>query len=201
MISIDFLIASLIVVLIPGTGVIYTINVGLYQGRKNMFFASFGCTLGIIPHMLVSILTIGLVFELNNNIYEILKILGISYLIYMSWQLWNNKSSISFNRKKNKKVKILINGFLLNILNPKLSIFLIAFIPQFVQKNSTTIILDVSILSFIFMLMTLLVFILYGMMASSLNIYMLNTNKKQVYLQRVFSLFFVLLACKLIYTN
>ena len=201
MISIEFLLASLVVVLIPGTGVIYTISIGLTKKRDSSTFAALGCTFGIVPHIILSILTITLLLNINEILFISIKYLGITYILYLAYLLWNDKGVMKLNKDDtlNENKEIFIKGFLINILNPKLTIFLVSFLPQFILTSTNTVVSDILILSSIFMFMTLLVFTIYGLCAKYLKSKLLNNDNKIRGVQRTFALFFVLLSVVLIH--
>ncbi|RLW60635.1 MAG: hypothetical protein B6D75_05080 [gamma proteobacterium symbiont of Stewartia floridana] len=134
----EFLITSLIVVLIPGTGVLYTVSTGLTKGWKASIFAAFGCTAGIIPHLVASVFGLAAILHTSAVAFQILKFLGVLYLAYLAWEMWKDSGRIKLdNRYSEKKYwKIAVRAFLINILNPKLSIFFLAFLPQFVPTDT-----------------------------------------------------------------
>ena len=199
----EFLITSLIVVLIPGTGVIYTISTGLMQGWRASTAAAFGCTLGIIPHLLASILGLAALLHVSAVAFQTLKFVGVGYLLYLAWSMWRETGVISFdNATKAKGLRqIIIRGFLINILNPKLSIFFLAFLPQFVPADSAAPLTQMLLLSAIFMLMTLVIFILYGACAHSVRSYVASSPKLMRRVQRSFALLFAALGAKLALTE
>ena len=171
MISTEFLLTSLIVVLIPGTGVIYTLSIGLFQGWKASVFAAFGCTLGIVPHLLASSIGLSAILHMSALVFQIIKFLGVAYLLYLAWSIWQDTGTIRFSNQQ-KKVRffdISSKGFLINILNPKLSLFFLAFLPQFIPMNSASPSQDMLTLSGIFMAMTFIVFVIYGSLANSVR--------------------------------
>ncbi len=199
MLSTEFIITSLIVVLIPGTGVIYTISMGLFQGWKASIFASLGCTLGIIPHLIATILGLATILHSSAIAFQIVKFIGVVYLFYLAWSMWQETGVLKLENKENKMDSwgIIVKGFLINILNPKLSLFFLAFLPQFLPVQTETPILDMFLLSALFMGMTLFVFIIYGLFANSMRIYVINSPKIIKNTQRTFAVIFAMLGAKL----
>ncbi len=199
MISNEFIITSLIVVLIPGTGVIYTISMGLFQGWKASVYASIGCTTGIIPHLMATILGLATILHMSAIAFQIVKFIGVAYLLYLAWSMWKDTGTLKLDEKENKlnAWSIITKGFLINILNPKLSLFFLAFLPQFVPIQSQTPILNMFILSGIFMGMTLFIFIIYGLFANSMRIYIINSPKIMKKIQQSFAIIFAMLGAKL----
>jgi threonine/homoserine/homoserine lactone efflux protein len=167
MISIEFLITSLIVVLIPGTGVVYTVSTGLVQGRRASVFAALGCTAGIVPHLLATVLGLAAVMHTSALAFQVLKVAGVAYLFYVAWATWRDKSAFAVDGSlsKTSAAGLVLKAFLLNILNPKLTIFFLAFLPQFVEAGAAQPLVHLLTLSAVFMAMTFVVFVVYGLVA------------------------------------
>lgn len=203
MISIEFLITSLVVVLIPGTGVLYTVATGLFVGKRASILAALGCTLGIIPALLASVLGLAALFHTSALAFQIVKFLGVAYLLYLAWQMWKSSSplSISNNESSVSYKSIAIKGFLLNILNPKLSIFFLAFLPQFVAESTDAALFQMLILGGVFMLMTFAVFIAYGCLSSSFSRFIVNSQKTSTIMQKSFAASFAGLGVKLAFSE
>ncbi|NVK56796.1 MAG: LysE family translocator [Alteromonadaceae bacterium] len=199
MISIEFLITSLVVVLIPGTGVLYTVATGLFNGKSASFFAALGCTLGIIPALVASTLGLAALFHTSALVFQVVKYLGVAYLLYLAWQMWKSSSPLSVDNSEQGRryTHIAVKGFLLNILNPKLSIFFLAFLPQFIPANTTNALLSMLVLGGVFMLMTLLIFIGYGFLSGSFSEFIVNSKRATVAMQKVFAASFAGLGLKL----
>jgi len=176
MFSTEFLITSLVVVLIPGTGVIYTISNGLFLGWRASIAAAFGCTAGIIPHLSASILGLSAILHMSALGFQVIKFAGAAYLLYSAWGMWRETGSLKFDSSLTKigLWQIVRRGFLINILNPKLSIFFLAFLPLFVNPNASSPTLNMVLLSLMFMAMTLVVFILYGISANGVRRYVVT---------------------------
>jgi len=203
MMNTEFLITSLIVVLLPGTGVIYTISTGLFQGARASLFAALGCTVGIIPSLLACILGLATIMHTSALLFQIVKFAGAGYLLYLAWGMWKDTGSLALNENTEKvsMLKVSSRGFLINILNPKLSVFFLAFLPQFIPAQAETPFINMLILGFVFMVMTLIVFISYGLLANSVSSYIINSPKLMKYVQRSFSATFAMLGTKLALTE
>jgi len=132
-VSIEFLLTTFIVVATPGTGVIYTLAAGLSRGARASVIAAVGCTLGIIPHIVAAITGLAALLNASARAFETLKFLGVAYLLYMAWAMWNEKGAVTFNQEAAPRsaLRVIGSGILINILNPKLTIFFFAFLPQF----------------------------------------------------------------------
>ncbi len=197
--STEFLLTSLVVVLIPGTGVIYTVSTGLMLGWKASISAALGCTAGIIPHLIASILGLSAILHMSALVFQILKYAGSLYLLYLAWSMWRDKGTLKIDQSEqnNNALQIALKGLTINILNPKLTIFFFAFLPQFITPGSGSPTTQMLGLSAIFMAMTFLIFALYGLFASSISELLLKSPKSIQKMQRSFALIFAGLAAKL----
>jgi len=203
MLSIEFLITSLIVVLIPGTGVIYTISTGLFKGSRASFFAALGCTAGIIPSLSACVLGLAAIMHSSALVFQLIKFAGVAYLLYLAWGMWKETGALVLEGEENKGGLwgISVKGFLINILNPKLSLFFLAFLPQFIPVDAAAPLINMLVLGAVFMGMTFLVFIMYGLLANSLSQYVVNSPKAIRYIQRSFAASFALLGAKLAFAD
>ena len=199
MITLNFLITSLIVVLIPGTGVIYTISTGLTQGKRASIFASLGCTAGIVPHLLATILGLSAVMHTSALAFQALKYIGVAYLFYLAYATWRNKAAFTVDKIPSKAtaISLVTKAFLLNILNPKLTIFFLAFVPQFISHDVAAPFLQLLTLSGMFMLMTFVVFVVYGILADAFRTLVIESPSVQSWLRRSFAAAFAGLAVNL----
>lgn len=199
MLNTEFLITSLIVVLIPGTGVIYTLSTGLLQGARASIFAAMGCTLGIIPHLLASVTGLAALLHMSAVTFQVIKYIGVVYLLYLAWTIWRQTGTLQLEGQAGvaPAKQIIVKGFLINILNPKLSLFFLAFLPQFVPVSADTPLQIMLILSGIFMAMTLVIFILYGIFANAMRMYVVNSPRTMKMSQRTFAAVFAMLGVKL----
>lgn len=203
MISVEFLITSLIVVLIPGTGVIFTISTGLVQGRKASVYAALGCTTGIVPHLLATIFGLAAIMHTSALAFEVLKFAGVLYLFYLAVMTWKDKSGFEAQSlpTRSSALSLATKAFLLNILNPKLTIFFLAFLPQFVKPETTSSLGDMLVLSAVFMLMTFVVFVIYGLLAHGFRHSVMESRRVQMWLQKGFALTFAGLGVQLAVTQ
>lgn len=203
MISIEFLLTSIVVVLMPGTGVLYTVATGLLVGKRASLFAAIGCTLGIIPSLLASVLGLAAIFHTSALAFQVVKYVGAAYLIYLAWCMWRASSPLALegDQPKTNFIAIATKGFLINILNPKLSIFFLAFLPQFIAPTASQPLLNMLSLGIVFMLMTLGVFVIYGMMASSFSEFVLRSKKVSLAIQKICAGSFAALGLKLAFSE
>jgi threonine/homoserine/homoserine lactone efflux protein len=199
MISTEFLLTALVVVLVPGTGVIYTVSTGLAWRWRASIAAALGCTIGIVPHLSASILGLSLILHMSARAFQIMKIAGSLYLLYLAWAMWRDTGTFTFDQKtqKTNAFQIALKGVLINILNPKLTIFFFAFLPLFVAPDEASLTQQMIGLSAIFMGMTFVIFALYGMLASGVRAYFTNSPKVIQRIQRSFAVVLAVLAAEL----
>lgn len=199
MISIEFLLTSLIVVLIPGTGVLFTVTVGLCQGRRAGGFAAIGCTLGIVPHLLATILGLAAVLHTSALAFQTLKYTGVAYLLFIAYGTWKDREAfrIEGEAAASSAWHLMAKAVALNVLNPKLTIFFLAFLPQFLNPADPSPLAQLLILSGIFMAMTLVVFAGYGVLAHGFRQVVLDSPRVQAVLRQSFAAAFAGLAVEL----
>ena len=199
MIKPEFLLTSLVVVLIPGTGVIYTITTGLTLKWRASLAAAVGCTLGIVPHIMASILGLSALLNMSAQVFSVLKLAGAVYLLYLAWTMWREAGTLDFNQRSTETsvAQIIIRAIAINLLNPKLTIFFFAFLPLFIAKNSSSPTTEMIMLSAVFMGITLIVFALYGILASGVRAYLVNSSKAVKRLQQAFAVILAGFAIKL----
>jgi threonine/homoserine/homoserine lactone efflux protein len=201
--SYAFLLTSLIVVASPGTGVLYTLAVALTRGGPASVAAAFGCTLGIIPAMLAAIVGLAAVLHTSALAFAALKWGGVAYLLYMSWQTLKETGALSVDTAgaAKSRQRVIVTGFLINILNPKLSIFFLAFLPQFIAADTAHPVADMLALSAVFMAMTFVVFVLYGLFAAAVRDRVVTRPAVMAWLRRAFAGGFALLGLRLALTE
>ena len=201
--SYEFLLTSLIVVATPGTGVLYTMAAGLSRGARASVTAAIGCTLGIIPHMMAAITGLAALLHTNAMAFQTLKYLGVVYLLYMAWSTRRDKGALSVedDAAPRSATKVIVSGILINILNPKLTIFFFAFLPQFVSANEANAFLRMAELSSAFMLLTFVVFVGYGTFAAVIRNHVISRPRVLTWMRRVFAGAFVALAARLAFTD
>lgn len=197
--TVQFLLTCLLVVASPGTGVLFTISTGLSQGRRASLVAAFGCTLGIIPHLLAAVFGVAALLHASAVAFLTLKYAGVAYLLYMAWMTLRDKSAfdVSDTQQRESALSIIWRSVLLNLLNPKLSIFFLAFLPQFLDGNDTQPMLHMLELSGVFMAMTLVVFAAYGLFAASVRGAIRRSPAVLAWMRRSFAAAFALLGARL----
>jgi threonine/homoserine/homoserine lactone efflux protein len=198
-VSFEFLITSLVVVISPGTGVLYTLATGLSRGARASVAAAFGCTIGIVPHIAAAIGGMAAVLHASALAFQSFKYLGVAYLLYFAWNALRETGSLNVERQVAERSlgRAIVTAVLINILNPKLSIFFLAFLPQFVSADEPHPLSSMLILSCVFMAMTFVVFVGYGLFAASVRRRVIARPRILIWMRRTCAGAFVALGAKL----
>jgi threonine/homoserine/homoserine lactone efflux protein len=201
--GIEFLITSLIVIVSPGTGVLYTLAAGLSRGPRASIVAAFGCTIGIVPHMAAAIMGLAALLHTSAIAFQMFKYLGVAYLLYMAWSTLREGSALRVQRDVSARsaIQVTVTGILINILNPKLSIFFLAFLPQFISADEEHPLSRMLLLSAVFMLMTFVVFVGYGLFAASIRDHVISRPQVLTWMRRSFAGAFAALGARLALTE
>ena len=201
--NIEFLTISLLVVASPGTGAAVTIATGLSRGTRTAAVAAFGCTLGIVPHMLAAVTGLAALLHASALAFEAIKFAGVAYLLYLAWMTWRELGvlKIEADGAERSDWQVIRHAVLVNLLNPKLSMFFLAFLPQFIAADDATPTLTMLQMSAIFMAMTFGVFVLYGAFAARMREHVLGSPTAMAWLRRSFAATFVGLGVKLALTQ
>ena len=197
--SVAFLLTSLIIVATPGTGVLYTLAAGLSRGARASVIAAFGCTLGIVPHLAAATTGTAALLHASGVAFETVKFAGVAYLLYLAVSTWRDKGTLTVdeNAAPRSARRVIASAVLINLLNPKLTIFFFAFLPQFVPRGNPNALAEMLALSAVFMLMTFVVFALYGVFAATARKHLLARPHVVARVRRLFAVSFVALGAKL----
>lgn len=197
--TLQFLLTALVVVLAPGTGVIYTLAVGLGQGRRAALAAAIGCTFGIVPALLAAALGLAAIMHTSAVLFTAMKFAGVAYLLWLAWQSLREGGalSVSDDRQSDALWRIARRGVLINVLNPKLSIFFLALLPPFLSGNPATAKAEMLAMGGVFMALTFAVFVLYGLFAARARDWILGSERVMRWLNRSFAALFAALAGRL----
>jgi threonine/homoserine/homoserine lactone efflux protein len=201
--TLAFLITSLIVCVSPGTGVLYTLGAGLSRGARASVVAAFGCTLGICPHIAAAILGLAAVLHASAMAFQAFKYLGVAYLLFMAWSTLREHGALKVERQTGGRTdrQVIVTAVAINFLNPKLSIFFMAFLPQFISANEAHPMLEMLGLSGAFMAMTFAVFVGYGLFAASIRDHVISRPRVLTWMRRAFAGAFVALGAKLAFAE
>jgi threonine/homoserine/homoserine lactone efflux protein len=202
-VGIAFLVTSLVIVATPGTGAIYTIAAGLRRGRRASIVAAVGCTLGILPHLAAAVTGLAAVLYASALAFSTIKYLGVAYLMFLAWQTWRNKAPLAIDTAAAppSAARVVAQAVLVNLLNPKLTIFFFAFLPQFVRAGEDQRLLHMLGLSAFFMLATFVVFAAYGLFAAAVREHVISRPRVVTWMRRTFAGAFLALGAKLALTQ
>ncbi len=200
MITIQFLITALVVVIAPGTGVVYTLAMGLGRGKLAAVAAAAGCTFGIVPHLTAATLGLAAVLHASALLFNIVKFAGVAYLLWMAWGALRQSGALAVkpaDATPEPLMRVAVRGALINILNPKLSIFFLALLPPFLSGDATRATVEMAQLGAVFMAMTFVVFAIYGLFAGMVRARVLASRRAMAWLNRSFAAVFAALAGRL----
>jgi threonine/homoserine/homoserine lactone efflux protein len=201
--SLQFWLTTLVIVAAPGTGVVYTLAAGLSRGARASLVAAFGCTLGILPHIGAALIGLAALLHASALAFSAVKYAGVAYLLYMAWRALGESGALRVERVADRRsdCRVVVDAILVNILNPKLSIFFVAFLPQFVDARDAYPLRSMIELSAAFMAVTFVVFALYGLFAASVRDHVMARSRVLVWLRRSFAAVFGALAVRLALTE
>lgn len=201
--SVEFLITTLVVVATPGTGVLYTVAAGLARGARASVIAAVGCTLGTLPHVLAAITGLAALLHTSAVAFQVVKYAGVAYLLYMAWNTIRDTGALAVQAETSTRSarQVIVSGVLVNILNPKLTIFFLAFLPQFVAPGSTNVVASMLWLSAVFMAVTFVVFVGYGLFAAAVRDHVISRPRVLTWVRRVFGGAFVALGARLAFAQ
>ncbi|MBT9288192.1 LysE family translocator [Prosthecodimorpha staleyi] len=196
----EFLLVTLIVVASPGTGVLYTLSTALAGGRWAGVVAAAGCTLGIVPHLAAALTGLAALFHTSALAFDMLRYAGVAYLLAMAWRTLRDASALGVEAagRNLPAGRIVIEAIAVNLLNPKLPLFFMAFLPQFLPAHSPDAVVPMLELSGLFMAITFAVFALYGIAAGSVRRAVMARPRVVVWMRRLFALAFVGLGLRLV---
>lgn len=195
----EFLLTTLIIVASPGTGVIYTLAAGLSRGSRASVLAAFACTLGIVPHLIAAMMGLAALLHTSALAYNAVKYAGVAYLLWMAWQTLREDGALTVDAGEDRRSswRVIVDGIAINVLNPKLSIFLVAFLPQFIAVGEPAPLARMLELSAVFMAMTFAVFAVYGLFAAAMRDRVISRPAVMAWMRRIFAGAFVALGARL----
>jgi threonine/homoserine/homoserine lactone efflux protein len=202
-VSAAFLITSLVIVAMPGTGALITLSAGISRGARASVVAALGCTLGIVPHLIAAVTGTAALLRASGIAFDALRIVGIAYLLFMAVATWRDRSElvVANEQPARSPARVIASAMLANLLNPKLTVFFFAFLPQFVPAHAPHEVARLLLLSGVFMAMTFVVFVIYGVAASAMRRHVIERPKVIQRVRRLFAASFVGLGIKLAATS
>jgi threonine/homoserine/homoserine lactone efflux protein len=202
-VSVAFLITSLAIVATQGTGAILTIAAGLRHGRRMSVLTAFGCTLGTLPHLAAAVTGTAALLRASGVAFDALKVAGVCYLLYLAVRTWRDKGLLTVDgtAAAPSAARTIVSAVTANLLNPKLTLFFFAFLPQFLDSRHGTPVAQMLGLGAVFVAMTFVVFTGYGLFASAVRDHVISKPRVVRRIQRTFSLSYVALGAKLAVTQ
>ena len=197
--TLTFWLTSLVIVLIPGTGALYTLGTGLARGSRAAVLSAFACTLGIVPHLVAAVTGLAALLYASGIAFEIIKYAGVAYLLWMAWSTWRDTGTLALadDPGAGSPWRVIRTGIAINLLNPKLTVFFFAFLPQFVPSGTPHAVPRMLLLSAAFMALTFVVFVGYGAAAAGLREHVLSRPGLVTRLRKGFAACFVALGARL----
>ena len=176
---------------------------GLARGARASVLAAFACTLGTVPHLLAAVTGLAAVLHASGVAFAVLKYAGVAYLLWMAWATLREKGALSVegDQEPSSPGRVIVSGVLVNLLNPKLTIFFFAFLPQFVDTTSSRELPHMLALSGVFMLLTFVVFVGYGAFAAGIRSRVISRPRIMTWLRRAFATGFLALGARLVFTG
>ena len=197
--TVTFLLTSFVICATPGTGAIFSLGAGLSRGPRAALLAAFACTLGTVPHMVAALTGLAALLHASGVAFAAIKYLGVAYLIYLAWATWRDKGALAIdgNQAPRPARQVIFTAITINLLNPKLTIFFFAFLPQFVPATDPNSLQHMLGLSMVFVVMTFLVFAVYGLLAAATRERFLRDPRLLTRLRKAFAASFLVLSGRL----
>jgi threonine/homoserine/homoserine lactone efflux protein len=202
-VSIEFLVTCLVVVITPGTGMVYTLVCSLSRGASGSFFGALGSTLSIVPHIAAAVFGLAALFHTSALAFQTVKYAGVAYLLYLAWRVLRDHSAMRIEEKRDSRShgEVVFHGILASLLNPKLSVFFLAFLPQFIDVHAASPVADMITLGAVFMLMTFVVFLAVGLAATTVRDEIAARPSVMTWMRRIFAGTFVALGARLAFAE
>ncbi|MEV2275605.1 LysE family translocator [Nocardiopsis sp. NPDC049922] len=197
--SVEFLVTALVVVLVPGSGALYTVGAGLSRGTRAALLAAFGCTLAIVPHVLAAVTGLAALLHASATAFQVLKYAGVAYLLFMAWSTLRDRGPLTVQSEASPRsgTRVVVQGILINLLNPKLTVFFLAFLPQFVGPGEADPTARMLMLGGVFMLLTFAVFVGYGRFSALVRDRVVGDERVLAWSRRAFAGAFAVLGVRL----
>ncbi|MEE9407824.1 MAG: LysE family translocator [Polaribacter sp.] len=194
---ISFVLATSVLSISPGPDNIFVLTQSIVNGRKFGLATVFGLMTGCIIHTTLVAFGVSTVINENPNIFFIIKLLGAGYLLYLAYSVYKSDAEIIFsteNVKKKTTFQLFKTGFWMNVLNPKVTIFFLAFFPQFLFSETISTVIQFYVLGGLFILTSFLIFSSIALLAGSISVYIKQNKKAGIILKWAQIIVFVLIA-------
>ncbi|MEM7561915.1 MAG: LysE family translocator [Pseudomonadota bacterium] len=198
-----FFAASVALAFAPGPDNIFVLTQSALHGRKAGVLVTLGLCSGLIVHTSAVALGVAAVFQTSALAFNILKIVGALYLLYLAWQAFRaGAESIDHKGESGLSMrKLYLRGVIMNITNPKVAIFFLAFLPQFADPALGSITIQMLMFGGLFIIATFMIFGAIAWFAGFLGEWLKGSNKAQVIMNRIAGTVFTALALRLAITE
>lgn len=194
----EFLLTTLVVCLAPGIGVVYTLSVAIGGGARAGLLAALGCTVCTAIHLGLAMAGLAAVLHTSAVLFQAIKFAGIAYLLWMAWSTLKGGGALDIRPVgRSPAARIVWRGVLLNLLNPKLPLFFLAFLPQFVPAGTNAAGAAIVELGLAFVAMTFLTFAVYALAAGWMRTAIVDSPRAMLWLRRAFAASFAGLGARL----
>ena len=183
---IPFLTATMLLTLAPGPDIIYVLVQGMVNGKKHAIVTALGLVSGVVVHTTLVAFGVSAVIKQSETIYLIIKCLGAAYLFYLAYKVFQSNPDIAFSAEGIKQKSLFAlyrQGFIMNVLNPKVTIFFLALFPGFLWDPEGSTVLQFYILGGVFMCQALLIFTPVAILAGNISKYLQKHRKSGVILK------------------
>lgn len=194
---IPFLTASILLTFSPGPDIIYVLVRSMAYGSKQGIITALGLVSGILIHTSLVAFGVSAIIKQSDSVFLIIKVLGAAYLLYLAWQVYKSDPEIAFSSEgiNNRSLKSLFKqGFIMNVLNPKVGIFFLAFFPGFLWEPEGNTVAQFYILGLVFILQALIIFSVVAILADKISVYIKSHPKSGVFLKWMQVVIFILIA-------
>jgi threonine/homoserine/homoserine lactone efflux protein len=198
-----FFIASLLLALAPGPDNIFVLTQSAMHGRVSGLFVTLGLCTGLIVHTAAVTFGIAVIFQTSSAAFNILKVMGACYLLYLAWRAFRAKAMKTGAEQNNglSFIRLYRLGIIMNVTNPKVSVFFLAFLPQFADPARGPLSIQLITLGAVFIIATILVFGSIAVLAGSIGQWLIRSDRAQLIINRLAGTVFVALALKLALTE
>lgn len=185
-ILISFMIATFALAISPGPDNIYVLMQSLVHGKKFGLSTVFGLMTGCLVHTTLVAFGVSALIKANDTLYFILKLFGAGYLFYLSYKVYRNSGDISLENTKiphKSTLQLFKQGFIMNVLNPKVSIFFLAFFPGFLFSDSLNTVVQFYSLGLLFIIVSFLVFSTIALLSGAISSYITKHQRIGIFLK------------------
>ena len=195
-----FLVTALIVCLTPGTAVVFTVSAAVTGGRRAALVAAAGCTIATLPHLAVAVTGLAALLAASPLVFHAVQYAGVAYLLYLAWGMARSGTPlfVRADRPTQRPLRMIVSAVLSNVLNPKLTLFAVGFLPQFVTGTGASALRQMLLLAAAFMVLTFVTLVGYGSTASLLHTQLVLRPQAARWANRVFAACFVAMAAVLV---